>query len=554
MDNIQKYYSAMGLKSDASKEELDAKYAQFKSQFNHQLSSDSAEVVRKAEQNLSKMEKIKEILSEHINSSLQAKRLQKDGLPEAFKEVTVHEETTVAPQTYPLAEEEPSSINTDGELPTNNVDVENKTDRSTQARDKIKRIVIKFKNKAQSLNLDKAKDRLKEVKSNFEKKELVVQFSCPSCKHHGSVPDKRVPEKGLNATCPKCKTKFIIKKNTLKSSKDKYGELSETAKNRFNHSKQKIINAINSRSKSIIDHSKELDVEAGTKRKKAKKIPILSNFLNLKKTTCIALCIGVAIILLLITPKSKNSPLSASQKQDYVKPEQAETYVFKGLAFNDPKTKAPSEDDGTKTGSIFFQSNVPVENVKCREYGLNYNEFSQPPGYVVCTDDYHTDIGDIRINGEIKYKYYKGRLMGVVIEKENINHSTIPFKSNYDSSEMVDDLEKAFAARFGGKLEKETFEVDKDYSDTFTYNGREYRRARTKSIFVPKYDINVSITRFWTMVRGVSAPRVRLVRFIVFDRTLHNRYVSDLKTHRANHEQRKSQRQQDRIKNSAKDL
>jgi type II secretory pathway pseudopilin PulG len=39
-----------------------------------------------------------------------------------------------------------------------------------------------------------------------------MKFSCPNCNLAGSIDDARVPEQGLYADCPKCKTRFLIKK------------------------------------------------------------------------------------------------------------------------------------------------------------------------------------------------------------------------------------------------------------------------------------------------------------------------------------------------------
>jgi Tfp pilus assembly protein PilE len=39
-----------------------------------------------------------------------------------------------------------------------------------------------------------------------------MKFSCPDCKLTGSIDDARLPEQGLYANCPKCKTRFLVRK------------------------------------------------------------------------------------------------------------------------------------------------------------------------------------------------------------------------------------------------------------------------------------------------------------------------------------------------------
>jgi hypothetical protein len=39
-----------------------------------------------------------------------------------------------------------------------------------------------------------------------------MKFHCPNCKLTGSIDDARVPDQGLYAGCPHCKTRFLIKK------------------------------------------------------------------------------------------------------------------------------------------------------------------------------------------------------------------------------------------------------------------------------------------------------------------------------------------------------
>jgi len=39
-----------------------------------------------------------------------------------------------------------------------------------------------------------------------------MKFSCPNCNLAGSIDDAKLPEQGLYAGCPKCKTRFLVKK------------------------------------------------------------------------------------------------------------------------------------------------------------------------------------------------------------------------------------------------------------------------------------------------------------------------------------------------------
>ena len=39
-----------------------------------------------------------------------------------------------------------------------------------------------------------------------------MKFECPICKKSGQVDDSKVPEDGVNATCPQCHNKFLIKR------------------------------------------------------------------------------------------------------------------------------------------------------------------------------------------------------------------------------------------------------------------------------------------------------------------------------------------------------
>ena len=39
-----------------------------------------------------------------------------------------------------------------------------------------------------------------------------MDFQCPNCKISGQIDDSRVPETGIYATCHKCNTKFLVKK------------------------------------------------------------------------------------------------------------------------------------------------------------------------------------------------------------------------------------------------------------------------------------------------------------------------------------------------------
>lgn len=41
-----------------------------------------------------------------------------------------------------------------------------------------------------------------------------MKFHCPNCKLPGSIDDARVPEQGVHAECPQCKTRFLIKRES----------------------------------------------------------------------------------------------------------------------------------------------------------------------------------------------------------------------------------------------------------------------------------------------------------------------------------------------------
>ena len=38
-----------------------------------------------------------------------------------------------------------------------------------------------------------------------------MDFSCPNCDLTGRIDDEKLPEQGLYATCPKCKTRFLVR-------------------------------------------------------------------------------------------------------------------------------------------------------------------------------------------------------------------------------------------------------------------------------------------------------------------------------------------------------
>lgn len=42
-----------------------------------------------------------------------------------------------------------------------------------------------------------------------------MNFACPNCNLAGQIADERVPEQGLYATCPKCKSRFLVKLETF---------------------------------------------------------------------------------------------------------------------------------------------------------------------------------------------------------------------------------------------------------------------------------------------------------------------------------------------------
>lgn len=39
-----------------------------------------------------------------------------------------------------------------------------------------------------------------------------MKVQCPKCNSKGQVPQEKIPYKGINVTCPQCKTKFFFKK------------------------------------------------------------------------------------------------------------------------------------------------------------------------------------------------------------------------------------------------------------------------------------------------------------------------------------------------------
>lgn len=67
---LETYYKAMGLDTDASIDDLQRKYAQYQETFGKQILSDNTDVSNKAKQNLAKLEKIYEILAEHMASAV----------------------------------------------------------------------------------------------------------------------------------------------------------------------------------------------------------------------------------------------------------------------------------------------------------------------------------------------------------------------------------------------------------------------------------------------------------------------------------------------------
>jgi type IV pilus assembly protein PilA len=42
-----------------------------------------------------------------------------------------------------------------------------------------------------------------------------MKFSCPNCNLAGSIDDAKVPEHGIQAGCPRCKTRFLVKKDPI---------------------------------------------------------------------------------------------------------------------------------------------------------------------------------------------------------------------------------------------------------------------------------------------------------------------------------------------------
>lgn len=47
-----------------------------------------------------------------------------------------------------------------------------------------------------------------------------MKVQCPNCKAVYNIDDSKVPEKGVKASCPKCKTRFTLKKLTNVESGD----------------------------------------------------------------------------------------------------------------------------------------------------------------------------------------------------------------------------------------------------------------------------------------------------------------------------------------------
>jgi type IV pilus assembly protein PilA len=41
-----------------------------------------------------------------------------------------------------------------------------------------------------------------------------MKFSCPNCNLEGNIDDAKVPEQGIHAGCPRCKTRFLVKKES----------------------------------------------------------------------------------------------------------------------------------------------------------------------------------------------------------------------------------------------------------------------------------------------------------------------------------------------------
>jgi len=54
-----------------------------------------------------------------------------------------------------------------------------------------------------------------------------MKIQCPNCKAVYQINDSKIPEKGANATCPKCKTRFYIKKIQKEQEAPKEGEKGE---------------------------------------------------------------------------------------------------------------------------------------------------------------------------------------------------------------------------------------------------------------------------------------------------------------------------------------
>ncbi len=54
-----------------------------------------------------------------------------------------------------------------------------------------------------------------------------MKFSCPNCNLAGNIDDARLPEQGLYAGCPKCKTRFLVKKEP---SPDPFPDLPQSAR------------------------------------------------------------------------------------------------------------------------------------------------------------------------------------------------------------------------------------------------------------------------------------------------------------------------------------
>lgn len=45
-----------------------------------------------------------------------------------------------------------------------------------------------------------------------------MNFACPTCSLAGQITDERLPEQGLYATCPKCKARFLVKREIVATS------------------------------------------------------------------------------------------------------------------------------------------------------------------------------------------------------------------------------------------------------------------------------------------------------------------------------------------------